>query len=404
MIPIAVLKRFSGAAVLSTCSAITNMVATVLVFRSCGAVAYANFMIDLAIMSLVLLVLELIPSNYSLYRVQDDPSWRLVIKRHLVISACVLPPSVIAIGSLSGLFQSYTPWIALFAITQVQKRYLDILLQASGNVREFMWIELSTSLLRMVMLSAGIAIGAGEPFLIWGSLSISAATAQVVWISVNGSTLASFAADSNLDGVGEQPVGAGGARKVLWQLLPYYPAIVLRRLKDNILPLAGGVVLGSKELLGLLMLSYRGLLFANGQVRIFEAVLAHRKILREVNQISFGSKVAVAFLVQLVAIGASATLIFLADDGVKPYGLAFFVSLLVWPMVFYALERANAYSKFEAMRVNLGLIAYICAALVGALLMWELSSENLFAFVGVFLIAEVAQYLTIKLKDWSVRR
>ena len=402
MIPAGLLKRFSGPALLSACSAVANMVATVLIFRSCGAMAYANFIIDLAVMSIFLLVLELIPSSYSLYRIQDDPSWSHVVKKHLFFSACALPLVVLAIGRDSGVFQSYTPWIALFALTQVQKRYLDIVLQASGNVSQFMRVELSTSILRLVILSAGMLAGTGEAFLIWGALATSAALAQIFWMNLGSHGLVANSADSSPDGISAEP-HRREYRETLFQILSYYPGIALRRVKDNILPLAGGVVLGSKELLGLLMLSYRGLLFANGQVRIFEAILSHRKTLHDVNRASLKSKIGIAIAVQLVAVLASVVLVFLADDDVKPYGLAVFVSLLVWPMVFYALERANAYSKYQAMRVNVGLAVYIGASVGGSLLMWHIESDNLFAFVGVFLVAEIAQLLAIKSTNRSLR-
>lgn len=389
MIPSNILNKFTGVAGLNMCSAALNLATTVLIVRWCGAAVYADFIVDLAVVALLLLLLEVVPSNFSVFRLQDDRGWRRVVEWHLMLVTVIVLVAVTVLGRLGWSFQAFTPWIALYAVTQVLKRYLDLMLQSSGRLKAFMGVEVFSSLFRLMLLFAGVVAGYRGISVIWGSLAISVAVAQSLWLMWMGKTLDVGPPEHVL-------VRREGFASTLRQFVPYYPGIALRRVKDNLLPLVGNWVLGSKEALGLLMLAYRGLIFANGQLRIFEALLYHRGTLDEVEALAPKSMAVIAAGVQMIAIAASCVLLMLSGEPLKPFGLALLLSFLVWPMSFYAIERANAYSGFQAGRVNVGLLVYVVTVLFGGFVLWASKAVNLYALVAIFMLAELLQYVVVK--------
>lgn len=386
-----IVKKFTGVAGLNMCSAALNLATTVLIVRWCGSSAYADFMVDLAVVSLLLLVLEAVPSNLSVFRLQDDRGWRKVVEWHLISAAAILIVAVFLLEQQG--FQAFTPWIALYATTQVLKRFLDLMLQSSGRLKEFMGVEAVSSLFRLMFLSAGVLVGLQGSPLIWGSLALSVALTQLFWLLSRRKTLSTGVTDAAW-------TRQESFIETFRTFIPYYPGIALKRIKDNLLPLVGNWVLGSKEALGMLMLAYRGLVFANGQLRIFEALLYHRGTLKAIDGLSTKSKTVIAGGAQAVALAASLFLLLLTDEPVKPFGASVLLSFLIWPMSFYAIERANAFSGFQAGRVNVGLMTYVTSVFFGAAILWATSQSSLYALIAIFLSAEILQYLVVrKMRD-----
>jgi hypothetical protein len=381
-----VAAKFGGVSGLSISSAALNLVTTVLVVRWCGASVYADFMVDLAIVSLLLLLLEVVPSNFSVFRLQDDRQWRTVVEGHLFLVAVLLVVSVFSLAKFGVIFSDFSPWIALYAASQASKRYFDLMLQAMGRLHEFMALEVAISFVRLSYLSLGALAGYRNIDLVWGSLAAAVVSSQIIYAIKRGRTLQIDAPTS--------------ARMEAWEVarkfLPYYPGIALKRVKDNLLPLIGSWVLGSKETLGLLMLAYRGVVFASGQIRIFEALLYHRETLGKIEAMPAKTRFAVAGVAQVAAICASVVLLVLSDEPAKPYAAAIMLSFLVWPISFYSIERANALANFNPGRINSALLAYLVFAVAAALCAWRAGMENVYVLIAVFLAAEVLQYLVMK--------
>ncbi len=390
MLPKDIAKKFTGVAGLNVCSTALNLGTTILVVRWCGSSSYANFVVDLAVVSLLLLLLEIVPSNLSVFRLQDDRGWRKVVQWHLVIVAAIVVAVIYALKDAKWMFQAYTPWIALYALSQIFKRFLDLMLQSSGRLNEFMMIEVASSSLRIIFLTSGYFFGLEGAALIWAPLACSVVFVQMFWVLMKESELVAA------DVVTFPVLGESSYGDLFRSFLPYYPGIALKRIKDNLLPLVGNLVLSSKETLGMFMLAYRGLVFASGQLRIFEALLYHRGTLRNIDGLSVKAKALIAATAQVVALIASVVLLLLSDEPIKPYGAAVMLSFLVWPMTFYVIERANAFSEFNAWRVNVGMMVYMAVMLFGAFFLRIGAFSGLYAFIAIFLIAEIAQYCIVR--------
>lgn len=383
-------RVFLGSSISGVASSGLNLLTTVLLVRWFGAETYAHYIVDLAMIGLLLIVLEVVPSNYSVFRVQDDPAWQRSIAAQIAVTVLIGASVVFAAGHWGGLFQAYSLWMGLYAATMAVKRYLDIRLQCSGRLGEFMGIEFSTSAIRLALLALCYLQGADNNFAVWASLAVATLLSQAIWWFRNPSELRAF---------------AGFADRKAWRALaesfpaylPYYSGIALKRLKDSFVPLAAERLFDSRELLAAFLLAYRGVIFAVGQVRILESMMNHRGALAVAQKMSRQRRYLVAIAAQTLCLIASTGILLSSGLRNLPWLPTLALSFMVWPIVFLVLERAKAYSAFQANRVNGSILAYLGVVLVGALILKLSGAASVTTFSWVLVAAEATSFVVIKI-------
>ena len=385
----ALARVFLGSSMRSVASAGLNLATTVLVVRWFGAETYAHYIVDLAMIGLLLIVLEVVPSNYSLFRVQDDPPWQRSIAAQIVVTILIAACVVFASGYWTGLFQAYSLWMGPYAALIAVKRYLDIRLQSSGRLEEFLGIELSTSAIRLALLALCYWQGADNNLAVWASLALATLLSQAIWWFQNPSELRAFA------GVADRQAWCALIESFS-AYLPYYSGIALKRLKDNFVPLAAERLFDSRELLATFLLAHRGVIFAVGQVRILEAMMNHRGSLATVQKMSRQRSYLLATAAQVVCFIASAGLLLSSGIRYLPWLPTLVLSFMVWPIVFLVLERAKAYSAFQANRVNGAILAYLGVVITGAFMLKLSGIASVTTFAWVLVAGEAAALFTIK--------
>jgi hypothetical protein len=380
---------FLGTAAVNAATAAFNLLGTVLMVRWFGASVYADYLVDLAYLSLVMIVLELVPSNHSLFRVQDDPTRIRGLAALAVASAFVLAAAAGIAGYGFGLFHANSIWIIPYASLMAVKRYLDIRLQSSGRLREYFGIELRSAVIRLMLMGLLLWWVVNPVDAVWASLACATFLTQMIW----------FAGKPD-----ERSLFNTITQRSSWMPLlnerqaytPYYLGIALKRVRDNMVPILASSFFVSREALAAFFLAYRGLLFTLGQIRVIEGLLNHRQTLSAVFQISFLHRATVAFVAQIICILASILLILVS--GVSDFNLPaiLILSCVVWFYVLFVAERAKAYSNYETLKINLAMVTY-CSVLAGLsyiLVLIGLRTEYEF---GVILIcAEAASLLTIR--------
>jgi hypothetical protein len=385
----ALARVFLRSSMRNVASAGLNLLTTVLLIRWFGAETYAHYIVDMAMIGLLLIVLEVVPSNYSVFRVQDEPAWHRSIAAQTTASVVIGASVVFASGHWAGLFQAYSLWMAPYAALIAVKRYLDIRLQSSGRLDEFMEIEVSISAIRLALLALCYWQVADNNLAVWASLAVAVLLSQAIWWIRNPLELWAF---------------AGCTDRKAWQALaesfpayrPYYFGIALKRLKDNLIPLAAERLFDSRELLAAFLLAYRGVIFAVGQVRILEAMMNYRGSLAVAKKMSNQRRYVVATAAQALCLIASAGLLFSSGLRELPWLPTLVLSFMVWPIVFLVLERAKAYSVFQANRVNVSILANLVVVCGGALALKLSGAASVTAFSLVLVAAEVAALIVIK--------
>lgn len=379
------LAKLRGASTRSITVAALNLLITVIVVRWFGAENYANYMIDLAIIGVISIILEFVPSNYSLFKIQDDASWLGVIVVQTIISIVLGGLITLGIFYYTDFFKDFTLWILFYVMSLGVKRYLDIRLQSSGRLSEYLGIEVIAALVRLLLMLICSYLMLEGNIAIWLSLTVGIIIAQVVWFIRNNNELNHFAMVlkarhwvnlfSNFD-----------------KYQSYYIGIILKRIRDNTVPLIAQYFFSTASALAAFFLAYRGVTFAVSQIRIIESLLNHRQTLNQIMSLKTKQKFLIAFAAQILCLISTFTLQFLADVGDFNYIVNLILSFIIWPIVFNILDRAKAYSKYQVKRVNYSMIGYLLVIFPFSFILSILGYTSIFVFVLVLVLSEYVSF------------
>ncbi len=379
------LAKLWGASTRSITAAVLNLLITVVVVRWFGAENYTNYMIDLAIIGIISIILEFVPSNYSLFKIQDDSSWLGVIVVQTVIS--IVFGSLITLGIFyyTDFFKDFTLWMLFYVMSLGVKRYLDIHLQSSGRLNEYLEIEVIAALVRLLLMLMCLYFMIEGNIAIWLSLTVGIITAQVIWFIKNNNELNHFAMVfkarhwiklfSNFD-----------------KYQPYYVGIILKRIRDNAVPLVAQYFFSMASALAAFFLAYRGVTFAVSQIRIIESLLNHRQTLNQIMSLKTKQKFLIAFAAQILCLISAFALQFLADVGEFNYIVNLILSFIIWPIVFSILDRAKAYSEYQVKRVNYSMVGYLLVIFPFSFILSILGYTSILVFVLLLVLSEYVSF------------
>lgn len=380
--------KFFGSSARGITNSAINILATILVVRWFGTESYANFIIDLSVIGILMIVLEAIPSNYSLFRIQDDDLWKYVVAAQAVVTAIVAGLVVALVGLLSSRMQDFSPWMVVYSGALSIKRYFDIRLQSSGRLNEYMNIDLVASFLRVLIMGLCFALNFLPVTSIWAPLAVSCLLSLAYWVIRDGRELSII---SNSFGKSTMLLAVGG----FGSYKPYYLGIALKRVKDNLMPIMAERVFYSTDALAAFFIAYRGVVFACGQMRIVEAMMNHRETLRSAMSVTWKKRVMVLMIGQVLCVSASFLVLLASGVNESVWMVVLILSFIVWPYGFLIVERSKAYSSFKAGYVNWSMCAYVVSLVAGSSLMVQLNNEDIRVFASTLLLSEIVACLAI---------
>ncbi len=415
------------------------MLCTVLIIRWFGSNVYADFLVDSAYLALPCIILEIVPSNYSVFRVQDDPTRIRGLAALAIISAIILACTVHLMSNTFNIFNAYSIWITPYAGLMAIKRYLDIRLQSSGRLREYFVIEFRSALFRIIFMGAFLWQGNlpikmelsafTSCFASLGSSFTETQSLKELWSLLKNcfpnTTGTAYFIIQPIDAVWASLTSAVFFTQVIWfvrrpdeckiliafsersawaslfeerrSYVPYYLGIALKRLRDNLVPVLANNFFVSRESLGAFFLVYRGLIFTVGQIRVIEGFLNHRITLSKVDTLSFYHRVLVAIFSQLICISTSLILMVASDVQDFQIHTVVILSFTVWCYVFSILERAKAYSSYDTFSVNLSMLVNCSVITSAVLLLINLGIRTESAFSIILVFTEVMSLTTLYL-------
>jgi len=370
---------FLKTSAVNTSTAAFNLLTTILLVRWFGAGVYADFMVDLAYLSLIAILLELVPSNYSIFRVQDDPSMIRGLAALAVVTAFILASVALVSGYFFNLFHANSVWIAPYSGLLAVKRYLDTRLQSTGRLREYFGIDLLGAIIRVLLMAAFFWWAVKPVDAVWASLTCATLLAQLTWFCKNSVERQIFMT-SVVDPSVWIPLF-----KERRAYVPYYMGIAFKRVRDNLVPILASYFFINREALGAFFLAFRGLVFTVGQIRVIEGLLNHRQTLKSVVDLPLIHRAIVAVLGQVICIAASIVLIFASDVEYFDMLTVVILSFALWFYVFSMLERAKAYSGYDTFSINISMVSYsvveVCLVFLSIAL--NIRTESVFSLIVV---------------------
>jgi hypothetical protein len=388
--PLDLFSVFKRSAVLTTGSAALNLASTILIVRAFGSTIYADQIVDLAKLSLVMTVLEIIPSAFIVFKIQDKEEWLAIFSVQLLVCCAILVPIVHALSYSDHHFSANTPLISIYAALLVSKRYIDTVLQSQGIVHRLFALDCLEAITRLILLMFFALIHIDPKSAVWLSLVVATTASQLIGLyqlrqilrkSFTSITFGSCWQELHR----EAPI-----------ILRYYPSVFLKKLSEAIVPLIAEKILKEKNLLAIFLLAFRGLNFVLVFGRIYEAILNHRGSLSKYEQNGSSSLRLIAALSQLTALGLSIVLIGLSGLEMPTVTFLIILTANVWPAMFTAKNRALRFSKYEPGRVAVSYLIYTIILVTVAPLGNVIAPESLSLFALCILLANIIRYYAIR--------
>ena len=356
-----------------------------------GTAEFAIFTIALAKLSIILLGLEIVPSQYSLFKMQVDADFSKSMSS-FYLAFGILASVVTAIMIATGIIASNSWLIVPYAFLSVTQLYLEVKTQSSGLVGAFGRMPAISNLVRILALVAlGLPVAGHQPAdVIWGSLCIGSALGQVY-------VLLRFP-ELGRDLIKAGPVDS--VRRLVSvrsQFSPYIVNSVLKRLRDSFLPLFCDLVSPSKAEIGRLLVYTRAVEAVCGQVRLLETFMVNRAVrenLRHARRRIFWSigpvghaAVAVIALVLMYREGVDAT----------DAALAFMAGLFVYPYILELFWRNDALASFTPRQVTISLLAFLGGLTIPPLVAFALGYLSFPIIIGSYVLGQILAAATYRL-------
>lgn len=361
---------------LTLSSSLAGFLATIITVRYFGPEAFADYVIDLAKLSILTLVAEIVPSPFSIFKQQTSLRYKNALPYFYIISALIGLVVVFSLNSV-GLFSVFSLWMYLYCICAVVQRYVDCRLQAEGRMKDFFFLPLITNICRLPILyfSANYLVSVTPVSVLWGSLSIGSSLSILVFFFIRRkefNVLSIFCFCSSCI--------------YLWRYrrkyLDYYPNILLKRIRDTAMPLVCDNFVSDRTESGIYFLAYRGVEVVCGQLRVIEALLSNFALRSKLSINRRQSMVVVAIAGQCAAALASLLLAGQVSLESSTFFLAFCASFFIYPYVSELTSRSDAYASFTPRLVTVSLASFVTGVAV-TIVLTSLFTE-LTAYVLIF--------------------
>jgi hypothetical protein len=382
---------------LNVAAAAAGLGSTLFITWYFGLAEFAYYTINLAKIGLVALVTELLPSSFTIFRLQEDETFAdavPVIYAMFALCGAALTSALIVLG----LMNHWSWFMLLFVVSTVLQRYFDTQAQAGGRVGAFFWIPASSNVSRLVLLALLSQLGLSIADVLWASLAAGSLIGQIVMISSFPEFLDRSAYRRPL-----------GKIAYLWSLrglyYPYYLNSVLKRVKETFLPLFCDMVVPSKAEIGRLFVFTRANEAVCGQVRVLEAFMVNRAVRDRLRSIRRRIFFLVAPLSQLAV--AVLALVLMYGHGIRPEDvvLALVTGLFIYPYMLEIYWRNDALAAFAPGRVTLSLIAFFAGIAIPPAIAWATGTLSIPILVGIYVLAQMLSALTYKVsRMWQLTK
>lgn len=384
------LKTIARSSALNVAAAAAGLGGTLFITWFFGLSEFAYYVINSAKLSLILLGAELLPSSFTIFRLQEDDRFTSAVPIfYLLFALCAgaIAALLIAFGSLD-----HTSWFMVpFVFTSALQRYFDTQAQASGRVAAYFWGPAAANVARLAMLVALSQIpGVGTPDILWAAVAAGSLIGQAVMLT-------RFPEFLNRNAYRKPLASLGYLWSIRADYYGYYLNSILKRLRDTFLPLFCDLAIPSKAEIGRLLVFTRANEAVCGQVRVLEAFMVNRAIREQLRHYRRRIFWAIAPLGQLAV--AIIALGLMYRQGIRPTDivLAITTGFFLYPYILELFWRNDALASYRPRQVTVSLVAFIAGLAVLPILAWALGFLGVAILVVSYVLGQTLAALSYRL-------
>lgn len=373
-------KKIFSTSVLNTATAGINFLSSFIIIKVLSLEIFGEFAIFSSYLVFGGLIYAIIPSNFSIFKLQDDKNFKTILLSFFILSSILFFPFVFFV-CLSGLIKIDIWTVYFFGMTTFFLGYFDIKFQALGKLNKYFFMLFIISALKIVTL--GIFYYADQ----LNNLS------NLLW------TMTLVQAPIILYYLVEDKVEIKHiiTQKSTWKTTilyikvnfiifkHYYLNTFLKRIRENVIVLIFSRFI-SIDVIGLFSLFVKITSFVLGLSRTLEAFFMNRENIKEYRSLFYQKIFYFSFFLQLLFLGIG--LIYLKIFVDKYYFFEILIqSFLVYPHVYFLLARSEMLSKYNNKEVNISEVLYMTIALLGAGISFSFNFTSIYPILITFISA-----------------
>jgi O-antigen/teichoic acid export membrane protein len=387
-------KKLFSTSLLNAVTAGLNIFSSFITVKVLSLQVFGEFAIFNSFLAFGGLLYAVIPSNFSIFKLQDDENYKTILLSFFILSSIAFSIFVLFMN-VSGLIKIDFLTVYLFGVSTFFLGYFDIKFQALGELNRYFIMLFISAILKILTLVAFYYLGYLHNLtdLLW-TVTIAQLLILIFFSFQDKASLGLIFKDFS---VFKQTIAF--IKDNFLTFRPYYLNTFLKRLRENVIVLLFSKFT-SKDIIGLFSIFVKIASFVFGLSRTLEAFFMNRENMDKYRETFYQKILYFAISLQFIflCVGMTYLKIF-----VNKY---FFIeilllSFLVYPHVFFLLARSEMLSKYNNKEVNIGEGIYIMTVFIGVLSCFGFNIISIYGILSTYGLATLGLqlYLILSLKN-----
>lgn len=354
---------------------------------------FGEFTVYSSLVAIGTLIFSIIPSNYAIFRYQDDENFKILLNVFFLIAICLFTLYLYILNVLGLVYVSFVASL-LYSLSLGLQTYFDITYQATNRLSFYFFSLFVIALAKLVTLFFvhlyGLLIDF-ESLLFYSSLPYIIIIVLLIYYERKNIIFKKYDVTGFFNYY----------QKNYKTFFPYYTNTFIKRFRENIIVFIFKPFVGY-EVLGIYSLFVKIDQFVFGLSRNIEAFFMNRKNIQNFDKLFNDIFLRFSFLLQVVYIMVGC--IYMKSMTNEFYWIAIIIqSFLVYPHVKFLRARASFLSNYNNKEANLSEISFILIVSVLFLIAYLLNNFTLNYLLLTYILAKLGLQLFLIFKENHIK-
>jgi len=373
-------KKLFSTSIINAATAGLNIFSSFIIVKLMSLQVFGEFAIFNSILAFGGLIYAVIPSNYSIFKLQDDLKFKPVLLSFFILSSVAFLFFVFLMKT-SGIIKIDFLTVYLFGVSTFFLGYFDIKFQAMGYLSKYFIMLFISAILKIMTLIAFYFFDCLQNLsdLIW-SVTLAQLLLLIIFLFEDRADLRLIFKDFNV-----YKEAILSIKYNFSTFTPYYLNTCLKRVRENVIVLLFGKFM-PKETIGLFSIFVKITSFVFGLSRTLEAFFMNRENIYKYRE-AFNQKI-LYFAISLQFIFLCVGLVYLKMFVDRYFFIEILIlSCLVYPHVFFLLARSEMLSNYRNIEANVSEILYILIVFVGVSISYICELNSIYPILITFMLS-----------------
>lgn len=373
-------KKLFSTSLLNALTAGLNIFSSFITVKALSLQVFGEFAIFNSFLAFGGLLYAVIPSNFSIFKLQDDKNYKTILLSFFILSSITFSIFVLFMN-VSGLIEIDFLTVYLFGVSTFFLGYFDIKFQALGELNKYFTMLFISAILKILTLVAFYYLGHLHNLtdLLW-TVTIAQLLILIFFFYQDKANIRLIFKNFV---VFKETIAY--IKDNFLTFRPYYLNTFLKRVRENLIVLLFSKFT-SKDIIGLFSIFVKIASFVFGLSRTLEAFFMNRENIDKYRA-TFYQKI-LYFAISLQFIFLFVGMVYLKIFVNKYFFIEILIlSFLVYPHVFFLLARSEMLSKYRNAEANISEIIYSVIVLIGSLIGYVYDIKSIYPILITFMLS-----------------